>query len=76
MPQLPIVDRNILRIAIYELLHHPATPRKTAIDEAVEMAKTFGSDSSARFVNGVLGSIMAGLTSGELTAAQPAPKGG
>lgn len=76
VPQLPIVDRNILRIAIYELLHHPATPRKTAIDEAVEMAKTFGSDSSARFVNGVLGSIMAGLASGDLTAAQPAPKGG
>ena len=74
VPQLPIVDRNILRIAIFELLHNPATPRKTAVDEAVEMAKAFGSDSSARFVNGVLGSIMAGLESGEL-AAEPASKG-
>ena len=76
VPQLPVVDRNILRIAIYELLHQPATPRKTAIDEAVAMSKTYGSDSSARFVNGVLGSIMAGLASGELDAARPAPKGG
>ncbi len=75
VPQLPIVDRNILRIAIFELLHNPATPRKTAIDEAVEMAKAFGSDSSPRFVNGVLGSIMAGLESGDLAAAEPAPKG-
>lgn len=75
VPQLPIVDRNILRIAIFELLHNPATPRKTAVDEAVEMAKAFGSDSSARFVNGVLGSIMAGLESGELDVAEPASKG-
>ena len=73
--QLPIVDRNILRIAIFELLHSPATPRKTAVDEAVEMAKAFGSDSSARFVNGVLGSIMAGLESGELAVAEPASIG-
>ena len=73
VPQLPVVDRNILRIAIFELLHNPATPRKTAVDEAVEMAKVFGSDSSARFVNGVLGSIMASLDSGELDAAKPSP---
>ena len=73
--QLPIVDRNILRIAIFELLHNPATPPKAAIDEAVELAKVFGSDSSARFVNGVLGSVMASLDSGELAAAGPAPDG-
>ena len=73
--QLPIVDRNILRIAIFELLHNPATPPKAAIDEAVELAKVFGSDSSARFVNGVLGSVMTSLESGELVAAGPAPDG-
>jgi N utilization substance protein B len=73
--QLPIVDRNILRIAIFELLHNPATPRKAAIDEAVELAKVFGSDSSARFVNGVLGSVMSSLESGELAAAGAAPDG-
>lgn len=78
VPQLPAVDRNILRIAIYELMHTPATPRKTAIDEAVEIAKTFGGDSSPRFINGVLGSIMTSLETGKLPApkAEPAPKGG
>ena len=73
--QLPIVDRNILRIALFELLHNPATPRKAAIDEAVELAKVFGSDSSARFVNGVLGSVMASLDSGDLAVAGPSPDG-
>ena len=73
--QLPIVDRNILRIAIFELLHNPATPPKAAIDEAVELAKVYGSDSSARFVNGVLGSVMSSLESGELAAAGVAPDG-
>jgi N utilization substance protein B len=51
------------------------TPRKTAINEAVELAKTFGSESSARFVNGVLGSIMEDLQMGELVADQPVPEG-
>lgn len=73
--QLPIVDRNILRIALFELLHNPATPPKAAIDEAVELAKVFGSDSSARFVNGVLGSVMASLDSGEIAVAGPSLDG-
>lgn len=73
--QLSLIDRNILRIALYELLHHAATPKKTAINEAVELAKVFGSDSSARFVNGVLGSVMADLESGELTTTVPMPEG-
>lgn len=60
------VDRNILRIALYELLYHPFTPSKTAVNEAVELAKMFGSDSSARFVNGVLGTAMAAMSRGEL----------
>ena len=74
--QLALVDRNILRIALFELLHKPDTPDKTAINEAVELAKTFGSESSARFINGVLGSVMAGLETGELVAGNPAPEGG
>ena len=57
--QLAPVDRNILRIALLELLHSPDTPDKTAINEAVELAKVFGSDNSSKFVNGVLGSVMA-----------------
>lgn len=73
--QLSLVDRNILRIALFELLFTPKVPRKTAINEAVELAKVFGSDSSARFVNGVLGSAMAGLEMGELTPQNTAPEG-
>ena len=73
--QLSLVDRNILRIALFELLHRPATPRKTAVNEAVELAKVFGSESSARFVNGVLGSVIAGPELAELTAGELAPEG-
>jgi N utilization substance protein B len=57
--QIAIVDRNVLRICIYELLMRQDTPTKVAINEAVELAKHFGSDSSGRFVNGVLGSLVA-----------------
>ena len=73
--QLPLVDRNILRIALYELLHSPEVPHKTAINEAVELAKLFGSDSSARFINGVLGSVMDGLETGENATRKAAPEG-
>lgn len=55
--QLAIVDRNILRLAIFEILFDKEAPLKVVINEAVELAKTFGSESSARFVNGVLGSL-------------------
>jgi N utilization substance protein B len=57
--QIAAVDRNVLRIAIYELLFAPEIPPKVAINEAVELAKMFGSESSPRFVNGVLGSLVA-----------------
>ena len=55
--QIASVDRNILRIAVHELLFEADIPPKVAINEAVELAKKFGSDSSPRFVNGVLGSL-------------------
>jgi N utilization substance protein B len=55
--QLAIIDRNVLRIAIFELAIDGRTPVKVAINEAVELAKLYGSESSARFVNGVLGSV-------------------
>jgi N utilization substance protein B len=57
--QIPTVDRNILRLAIFEILLDKKVPVKVAINEAVELAKRFGSDSSPRFVNGVLGSVSA-----------------
>jgi len=57
--QLPVVDRNILRMAIWELTAPESdTPTRVVINEAVELAKMFGADSSPRFVNGVLGSIV------------------
>ena len=73
--QLASVDRNILRIALFELLYNPDTPRKTAINEAVELAKMFGSGNSAKFVNGVLGSVMSGLEAGELATGNTALEG-
>jgi N utilization substance protein B len=57
LDQMAVVDRNILRLAIYELLHNNKVPVKVAINEAVELAKSFGADSSPRFINGVLSSI-------------------
>jgi transcription antitermination protein NusB len=58
--QIAVVDRNILRIALYELSGASGTPPKVAINEAVDLAKMFGSDNSSRFVNGVLGTAVAG----------------
>jgi N utilization substance protein B len=58
LAQMAPVDRNILRLAIYELRSMPETPLKVAINEAVELAKRFGSDSSRRFVNGALGTFV------------------
>lgn len=57
LDQMAVIDRNILRIAIYEFLIDGETPIKVAINEAVELAKTYGSDSAPRFINGVLGTL-------------------
>jgi N utilization substance protein B len=58
LEQMAYVDRNILRMAIFEFAVDGETPIKVAINEAVELAKTFGSDSAPRFVNGVLGALV------------------
>ncbi|NLG96794.1 MAG: transcription antitermination factor NusB [Chloroflexi bacterium] len=57
MDQVAIIDRNILRIALWEFAVSGVTPIKVAINEAIEMSKIYGSDSTPRFVNGVLGSL-------------------
>ncbi|MDD3301603.1 MAG: transcription antitermination factor NusB [Patescibacteria group bacterium] len=57
LEQITYVDRNILRLGIFELIYAEKIPPKVAINEAIEIAKAFGSDSSSKFVNGVLGSI-------------------
>ncbi len=61
--QLAPVDRAILRLAIYEVSIAQETPPKAAINEAVELAKAFGTESSSKFINGVLGSVMATVSS-------------
>lgn len=58
MDQVAVIDRNILRIAVWEFAVAEVTPVKVAINEAIELAKIYGSDSSSRFVNGVLGSLV------------------
>lgn len=57
LDQITIVDRNILRIGVYELVFDQNIPAKVAINEAIEIAKAFGGESSGKFVNGVLGAI-------------------
>ena len=59
LSQMAGVDKSILRLAIYELLYRADVPDRVAINEAIELAKVFGHDTSARFVNGVLGTIQA-----------------
>jgi N utilization substance protein B len=61
LDQMPPIDKNLLRLAIYEILFdNRRVPVKAAINEAVEIAKSYGSDNSSRFVNGVLGTVAAG----------------
>ena len=55
--RMPIVDRALLRMAIFELTEHPEVPTGAVISEAVELAKTYSTEESGRFVNGVLGSV-------------------
>ena len=58
LDQVAIIDRNILRVALWEFAVAKCTPIKVAITEAIELAKIYGSDSSSRFINGVLGSLV------------------
>ncbi|MFA4937225.1 MAG: transcription antitermination factor NusB [Patescibacteria group bacterium] len=62
LDQITAVDRNILRLGIYELKFNKEIPPKVAINESIELAKAFGSDASSRFINGVLGSLYKELT--------------
>lgn len=57
LPKITTVDRNVLRIGTYELKYDTHIPSKVAINEAIELAKTFGGESSGKFVNGVLGAV-------------------
>lgn len=69
--QITIIDRNVLRIGIYELKFNKQVPPKVAINEAIELAKNFGGPSSGRFVNGVLGAIFKDMVEPETVSSQP-----
>ena len=71
LSQMARIDKNTLRLAIYEILYNTAVPAKAAINEAVELAKQFGGDASSRFVNGVLGAIYTTSQLSERTPAAP-----
>jgi N utilization substance protein B len=58
LEQMNLVDKNILRMALYEVLFENQVPVKAAINEAVELAKLFGTDASPKFINGVLGAVV------------------
>jgi len=62
LERMAVVDRNVLRLAVYEMLEDPDTPAAVVIDEAVEIAKKFGSSASGSFINGVLDAIRRRLT--------------
>ena len=73
--QTTVIDRNILRIGIYELQYAKAVPPKAAINEAVELGKTFGGESSGKFVTGVLGTLYRQMEErGEVSKVTLSPK--
>jgi N utilization substance protein B len=73
LERLPAVDRAILRVAVWELLHADDVPEAVAVDEAVELAKQLSTDESPAFVNGVLGQVM--LVTPQIRAAAAAVRG-
>jgi len=64
--RMAVVDRNVLRMAVYELLHDAPTPPAVVIDEAIEVAKKFGSEDSGSFINGILDDVRRRVDRGEL----------
>ncbi|MBI5598837.1 MAG: transcription antitermination factor NusB [Deltaproteobacteria bacterium] len=68
--RMAVVDRNVLRIAVYELLHCPGVPYRVVIDEAVELAKRFGSEDSGAFINGILDRIAKDVSPSIIARAQ------
>lgn len=58
LERMPTIDRNILRVAIYEMLHGAGVPKVVIVDEAIELAKKFGAENSSRFINGLLDGVL------------------
>lgn len=74
LERLAIVDRNVLRLAVYEFLHEPETPPIVVIDEAIELAKRFGGEDSGQFVNGILDALRKRLQEPGSPGLHPADK--
>lgn len=68
LDRMAAVDRNILRMAIYEIRHQGDIPESVTVDEAVELAKNFSTADSGKFVNGILGSVVRGMKQGQSPA--------
>jgi N utilization substance protein B len=68
LDRMPVVDRLVLRLAIFELLHEPSTPPAVVIDESLELARRFSAEEAVPFINGVLDGVKRRIESGELAA--------
>jgi transcription antitermination protein NusB len=66
LERMPVIDRIVLRLALYEFLHEPSTPRAVVINEAIELARTFSTEAAVKFINGVLDAIHRRLLEQEL----------
>lgn len=69
------VDRNLLRLAVYEILYRPEIPPSVSVDEAVEMAKKYSTAESGRFINGILGNLIRSLEEGREEASRAGQRG-
>lgn len=76
LERMPVVDRNILRIAVYEMLHCADIPPKVSINEAIDLGKTYGSEESGAFINGVLDHVLPELHREESRIVPTAPSTG
>jgi N utilization substance protein B len=76
LERMPPIDRNILRLALYEMLHEASVPKVVIVDEAIELAKKFGSENSGRFVNGLLDGVLRTRGAGKApSGARPVEEG-
>jgi transcription antitermination protein NusB len=74
LARISVVDRNVLRVALYEMLHCPEIPPVVSINEAIEIAKKYSTEESGRFVNGVLDQVLGALNRPARTARQTTPE--
>lgn len=73
LERMPLVDRNVLRIAVYEMLHCADIPPKVSINEAIDLGKTYGSEESGAFINGILDHVLPELHRDSTKPLQPNP---